>query len=99
MTTPTKVFANGSIPTSMPTEKRKADEVWSGDAKRGGGMLGSGSQDLRPTSYVLPTWIDRKAPVNLGIPEVEKRLSKNILLSEDPLEEVAVEAHNSNNRK
>lgn len=83
----------------MPSEKRKADEVWSGDAKRGGGMVGAGSQEVRSTSYVLPTWIDSKAPVNLGIPEVEKRLAKNILLSEDPLEEVAVEAQNSNNRK
>ena len=83
----------------MTTEKRKAEELYSSDAKRGGGMVGAESQDLRPTTYVLPTWIDSKEPVSLGIPEVERRLVKNILLSQDPLEELAIEANNANNRE
>jgi protein HIRA/HIR1 len=43
---------------------------------------------------VLPTWIDSKQPVNLGIPSVEDKCIKSMMINEETKEEVIMEAIN-----
>lgn len=58
-------------------------------------MAGQKSEERRNVTYVLPTWIDSKQPVNLGIPTVEPKVVKTIVINDEPLEEAALEAFNS----
>ena len=45
-------------------------------------------------NYVLPIWIDTKQPVNLGVPSVEDKLVKSIMINADKNEEAMMEAIN-----
>lgn len=85
------------IPVKITGEKRKpSEDVLSFGAKRQvtNGIKSEEVSSSRNVNYVLPIWIDTKQPVNLGVPSVQDKLVKTVIINAENHEEVILEAIN-----
>jgi protein HIRA/HIR1 len=85
-----------NIPVKMTGEKRKQSEDALFSAVKRQVPNGSRLEDEkgRSVTYLLPTWIDTKQPVNLGLPSVEDKCVKSIIINKENNDEAIMEAIN-----
>ncbi len=85
------------IPVKMSGEKRKLPEDILFSAVKRHVPTGSRLDDeksIRSVTYVLPTWIDTKQPVNLGVPSIEDKCLKTVVVNKENNDEAIMEATN-----
>lgn len=83
---PSEDFFNSGVKRQVPNGIRSDEVIFS--------QLIYKEKSLRNVNYVMPIWIDTKQPVNLGVPSIEDKLVKTIIINVENNEEAIMEATN-----